>query len=71
MSGEPERPFLDVLPAAAREGGRLPLSYAVLRSLPAGAAPYMPMAPCDHHRTAGYHCLPYHKPISRCLGADR
>jgi hypothetical protein len=67
----PMRLFMDILPAEAREGGRLPLTYALLASLPPGSAPYMPAAPCDHHRTAGYFCLPYHKPISRCLGAGR
>ena len=63
--------FLEVLPPEVRDGGRLPLSYAVLRSLPAGAAPHLPMAACDHHRTVGYLCLPYHKPISRCFGVER
>jgi hypothetical protein len=23
-----------------------------------------------HHRSRGYHCYPYHKPISRCLASD-
>jgi hypothetical protein len=72
MSGEPTHRFVEALPAAVQDPGRLPLSYAVLTSLPPGAvAPYVASGVCDHHRTVGYYCVPFHKPISRCFGAGR
>jgi hypothetical protein len=72
MPGEPTRRFVEALPADVTEAGRLPLSYAVLTSVPPGAAaPYVPSGVCDHHRTVGYYCAPFHKPISRCFGGDR
>jgi hypothetical protein len=71
MPSEPTRPFFELLPAEVTDGGRLPLSYAVLTSTPADAYPFVPAAACDHHRTVAYACVPYHKPISRCFGADR
>ena len=70
MSAEPTRRFLDVLPPDVADGRRLPLLYAVLTGTTQGD-PYVPTATCDHHRTVGYFCLPFHKPISRCFGADR
>jgi hypothetical protein len=72
MPAEPTRRFVEILPAEVTEGGRLPLSYATMTGLsPDAAGPYVPTAVCDHHRTVGYCCVPFHKPISRCFGADR
>jgi hypothetical protein len=72
MSTEPTHRFLEILPADVKDGGRLPLLYGALTSItPGEAGPYVPTAACDHHRAAGYCCVPFHKPISRCFGADR
>jgi hypothetical protein len=72
MSGEPTHRFLETLPADVRDGGRLPLSYAAMTRMSRDAAgPYVPTAVCDHHRSVGYCCVPFHKPISRCFGAER
>ena len=71
MSSEPTGRFVEALPPDVTGGGRLPLSWAVLTSAAADAATDQPTVACDHHRTVGYVCLPYHKPISRCLGAGR
>jgi hypothetical protein len=71
MSSEPTHRLFEVLPAEVTDGGRLPLLYATLAGTPTDDAPWVPTVVCDHHRTVGYSCQPYHKPISRCLGADR
>ena len=70
MSSEPTGRFVEALPPEVTGGGRLPLSWAVLTGVAhAGSDP--PTVACDHHRTVGYFCLPFHKPISRCFGVDR
>lgn len=70
MPDESPREFLEVLPLAVRQAMHLPLTYHLL-SRTDEPAPHMPAAPSEHHRARRYVCIPYHKPISRCFGAER
>lgn len=67
--GPQEAPkLLEVLPEKLREGGPLPLGYYMMRAESAASgAPVFRAARSDIYRSVASHCIPFYKPISRCI----
>jgi hypothetical protein len=62
----PAVPLLEALPAGMVDGARLPLPYRLSES---ATGPRMTLRVADSPpaRARGYTCVPFYKPISRCV----
>ena len=66
----PARPFLEVLPREMVEGVSFPLTYH-LASTTGRPGTTVRVADSTPARAKGYTCVPFYKPISRCVGGGR
>lgn len=64
---ELDRPFLEVLPADMVQGVNLPLTYR-LASQAGYSGVTMRVAASAAARAKAYTCMPFYKPVSRCVG---
>ena len=67
---KPDAPrFLDLLPPEMGDTAKLPLAYRLIAQAGTDEAPVpQRVAESEADRALVYTCLPFYKPISRCVG---
>jgi hypothetical protein len=70
MADDKPKYLVEELPEEVKQAGRLPVVYYQMQHDPSKLPSYR-QARSESYRASAFHCMPFEKPISRCIKLDQ